>query len=64
MHQFAVEPDAAGIGLDGTVDDFHQGRFAGPVFTQHGVDVAWHDAQAHVAVGQHAGVAFADAGKL
>ena len=63
-HGLAVNRHAAGVGLDGAVDDLHQRRFARAVFAQHGVNLAGQHTEGNVTVGDHAGVAFADAGQL
>ena len=64
LHRLAVEQDAAGVGLDRTVDDLHQGRLTGAVLTQNRMDFTRHDAHGHRVVGPHAGVALADVSKL
>ena len=60
-HRLAVEHDAALIGLDRAVDDFHQGRFTGAVFAQHGMGFARHDSQRDIAVGDYGRITFGDA---
>ena len=64
LHRLAVEPDAAGVGLDRTVDDLHQGRLTGAVFTQDRMDFTRHDAHRHRVVGAHTRIALADIRKL
>ena len=64
MHGFAVEQHGAFVGLDRAVDDFHQGRFAGAVFTQHRMGFTGQHGQGHLAIGHHARVGFGDAGQL
>ena len=61
LDQLPVEHHPPGIRLDRAVNNFHQGRLAGAVFAQHGMGLAGHDRQRHIAVGHHAGVALADA---
>ena len=64
LHRPPVEQDAAGIGLDRTIDDLHQRRFAGAVFAQNRMDLARHDAHGHRVIGTHARIALADISKL
>ena len=56
----AIPHDAAAVGLHGAIDDFHQGRFAGAVFAEHGVDLPRLDGEADAVIGYHGRIAFAD----
>ena len=56
-----IEDDAARIGLDCTIDDFHQGGFARPIFPKNGMDLSLLDVQGHTIVGHHGRIAFGDA---
>src|SRR5439155_1724998 len=47
VHGAAIELDLAGIAGDHAVDDVHQGRFAGAVLTEKGVDPAPVDDEVH-----------------
>ena len=62
VRRLTVEQDTAAVRFDRAVDDLHQRRLAGPVFTQHRMDLTGLDGQVDVAVGHHAGVALGDAG--
>ena len=62
VRRLTVEQDTAAVRFDRAVDDLHQRRLAGPVFTQHRMDLTGLDDQVDVAVGHHAGVALGDAG--
>ena len=64
LHGLAVEPDLTLVGLDGAVNDFHQGRFARAVFAQDGVYLSGGHVQGHRLVGHHTGVTLGDAAKL
>ena len=61
VHLAPLKENLTGIGLDRTVDDFHQGGFASTVLTQNGIGLPGHHLQAHVIVGHHAGIALGDA---
>ncbi len=63
-HRFAVPPDRAGVRPHDAVDDLDQRRLAGAVFAEYRVDLAWRDGEIDAVVGDGAGEALADAGKL
>jgi hypothetical protein len=64
LHRRAVPADLAFVGPDRAVDDLHHGRLAGAVFAQHGVDLAWLDAQVDPVVGLDRRVLLADGDEL
>ena len=57
----AVENDLPLVGREDAVDHLDEGRFAGAVFPEQGVNLARLDAQVDVVVRAHAGKGFADA---
>ena len=61
VHRLAVESHLARIGVDGTVDDLHQGALARTVFAQEGVDLPGLDRQVNRIVGHHRRVPLGDA---
>ena len=64
IDRLAVEQHLAGVGLDGAVNDLHQGGLAGTVFAEHGVGLAGQHGERYVAIGDHARVGFGDACQL
>jgi hypothetical protein len=46
----AVEDDFAAVGANQPIDDVHEGRLAGPVFSQKRVDLAPFDDQVHIVI--------------
>ena len=56
----AVEKNLSFIGLDRTVDDFHQGALASAIFAQYGVDFPRHDREADPVVGDDVRIALGD----
>jgi len=52
---FAVHVHDAAVGLQDTVDHFHQCRLAGAIFPQKCVDFTVADLESHVIVGDDAG---------
>ena len=59
----AIPEHLAGIGLDRAVDDLHQRRLAGAVFTQHGMDLAGLNRQVDAVVGYDGRILLGDAAK-
>ena len=57
----AVEDDLALVRREDAVDHLDEGRFAGAILPEQGVNFAWLDAQVDVVVRAHAGKGFADA---
>ena len=57
----AVEDDlTAGIGVDGTGDDFDHRGLACTVLTHNGMDFALLECHRHIVQGHHTGVSFGD----
>ena len=56
----AVEQDLALVRDGQPVQDVHEGRLAGAVLAEQGVDLAGPQVEADVVVGEHAGIAFRD----
>jgi hypothetical protein len=54
VSQPAIDPNLALIGRIEPHQDIHQGRFAGAVFAQQGVDFALHNRQIDSGIGDHA----------
>jgi hypothetical protein len=46
------------------VEDLHQGRLAGPVLADDGVDLTGQDGEVHVVVGDHSGEPLGDSPEL
>ena len=60
LHRLAVPADLAFVGPHGAVNNLHQRRLAGAVFTQHGMDLAWRDLQVDAVVRLHRRILLAD----
>ena len=60
----AVEQDLALVRPRQAVEDVHEGRLAGPVLAEEGVDLAGADVQVDAVVGDHPGIALRDAAHL
>jgi hypothetical protein len=60
LHRLAVEAHRALVGPHRTVDDLHQRALARAVLTEHGVDLAGLDAQAHAVIGLDRWILLAD----
>ena len=61
-HHFTVQADLTPVRLVHPGDDFHQGRFPGPVFAQQRVHLARAQVELHAAQGMHPGKALRDIG--
>ena len=60
----AVHQDLALVRIGETVEDVHQGRLAGPVLAEQGVDLARAHLEVDVVVGDHARIALRHAAHL
>ena len=63
-HRRAVEQDLPVVRRQDAVDHLDEGRLAGAVLAEEGVDFAGPDAEMDVVVGAHAGKRLADADEL
>ncbi len=63
-NHFAVPAYGSRVRPDDAVDDLHQGRFAGAVFAQDGVDLSGHDAEVDAVVGNDRRIDLGDALEL
>ena len=64
VHRLAVDEDLALVRLEQPVEDVHQGRLAGAVLAEQGVDLARLDGQVDVVVGDQVTEALGDAAQF
>ena len=64
LHRLAVDEDLALVRLEQAVEDVHQGRLAGAVLAEQGVDLAGLDGQVDVVVGDQVTEALGDAAQF
>ena len=55
-----IKGDGAGIGHQKSVEDPHEGRFAGPVLPDYGMDLTAIDGERDILIGPQGSEAFAD----
>ena len=64
LHRLAVDEDLALVRLQQPVEDVHQGRLAGAVLAEQGVDLARLDGEVDVVVGDQVAEALGDAAQF